>query len=170
MKKQDMISKMTQFLQTDHDDMFESLESAFRASMKDCGSHATCLWLEDGEIESETFLTDALAIAEMARHDVAFFVPKTWHEKCDWIWVEKDENHESDTFGEDLWCCSAQVMGVSDEVAHFVTMSDMWDTLLDYVDNDWEAEATRVMDYMRTWEEPAKTLIYPTISPAPAPQ
>ena len=148
MKKQEMISKMTQFLQTDHDDMFESLETAFRASMKDSGSRATCLWLENGKIESETFTTTARAASEMARHDVAFLVPKSWHEKCGWIWAEEDENPESDTFGEAVWCCPMQVMGVTDEAAHFVTMSEMWDTLLDYIDNDWKAEATRVMDYM----------------------
>lgn len=143
MKKQS-ISKMTQFLQTDHDDMFEALEAAFRASMTDVGSHATCLWLEDGKIESEEFATDALAVAEMLRHDVSFFVPRSWHEKCDWIWVEEDENPESETFGEDLWCC------FYDGVVRFSAMAEMWGSLLDYADNDWEAEAIRVLSFMRT--------------------
>jgi hypothetical protein len=132
------------------DGLVEALEEAFRLSMVDNYPQASRLWLEGKEIKMDSFLSDEEAIAEMARHAVAFIVPKSWHEKkeCDWIWVEKDENHESDTFGEDLWCCSVQVMGVSDEVAHFVTMSDMWDTLLDYVDNDWLEEADAVIEYV----------------------
>lgn len=142
--------KMTQFLESNHDDMFEALEVAFRASMKDVRSHATCLWIEEGEIESEIFLTDALAIAEMARHNVAFVVPAGWHTKkeCTWIWEEEDVES-----GKDLWCCSVQVMGVSDEVARLSTMAEMWDTLLDYVDNDWLEEASAVIEYVGKLEE-----------------
>jgi len=105
-------NKMKRFLAVDHSDAFDKFQSAFYRSMMDTNLLATCLWIEEDDIESAEFYTDAEAIEEMRKHDVAFFIPKNWHEKneCEWIWVEKDEDPESDTFGEDLWCC----MGVDD--------------------------------------------------------
>ena len=125
------------------DELIEMLDEAFRLSMVDYYPQASVLWLEGGKVHMDSFLSDEEALDECSRHTVAFFVPKSWHITADWIWVEKDENPESETFGEDLWCCDDY-----DGVARYRRMEDMWEYVLDYHNPDWLSEADSVIEYV----------------------
>lgn len=150
--KQELIAKMKAFEAADPDDPRDNFRISFIDSMRDSNPLASCLWIdEDGEIAREEFLTNEEAIVEMEKHDIAFFIPKEWHNTsgCDWIWIEEDEDEDSPTFGEELWCCE----GISSDedgntTARFYLMEKMWDCILDYED-EWNYEAySRVLPWV----------------------